>query len=637
VNDLCQPSAVSINAVRLRTPDGRYLQAVNGGGGGLFAVSVTAPSIWETFPFVLPAAWPLVSGSQIALDVCNANWDPAGLRVRVDHRTVTLRDGRKSPPLVTYEVGGPGTSVWVSGPFPAGYPAYPGDDPAERIFTLDKLVAGVPAPAGTPINSGDSVHVRITSNRGDTYFFRVADASSGAGVGGDGLNFRDPAIVFVAEFNEVRSGLGWRPAAVQCQTCAAVTVQVTGAAGTPIAGATAVAQVPGHPYQGTTGVNGQAALVDTSNRNCVPAGGVTVQVSADRYQDKSVGAQVPDSGALGVSLALDCTPVTGNVVDTTGHGVPGAVVMLRDANGNVLLDENGDPFQATTAADGSFGFNCVAHGFVQVWTLADPSQVNHTNVIGPPGWTNVTITVQPTCGNLVGQVIDADTRAPVPGATVTESGGRQATTDTNGQFRFTCVTPAGPDTVYATAPGHLPGSAQGIVPAAGDSAPVVIMLTPVTVVEIQVRLTWGPHPSDLDSHLSGPDQAGGRFHCFFQNMTPVPYVALDQDVKTGCGPETITIARTPPGPGGQFVAGDYHYWVHDYTTTTFVGSLAMVLISTADSQGTLTTIAQYDVAAATGDPTLDLWHVVDFTLDVNGTVVRTDVQTFVAGNSATVL
>jgi uncharacterized protein YfaP (DUF2135 family) len=635
VNDVCQPSPVSVNAVRLSTPDGRYLQAANGGGGLLIA-AFAAVNTWETFLFVAPAAWPLVSGSQVSLDVCNGNWDPAGLRVRVDHRTVTLPHGRKDPGLVTYEVGGPGTRVWVCGPFPAGYPAYPGDDPAERIFTLVKLDGRAPAPPGTPINPEDLVAVQINSNLGNTYYFRVASESDGAEVRGDGqLTEPDVFPIFVAEFNEVRSGLGWRPAAVQCQTCAAATAVVTRSAdGTPITGATAVALVPNHPYQGTTGADGRAALADTSGRTCVPAGGVAVQASADRYQDKSVSVLVPDSGAVEVPIALDCTPVSGTIVDTTGGGVPGVVVMLRDANQAVLLDENGKPFLATTAADGSFAFSCVRHGFVQVWTLADPSQVNHTMVIGPPGWTNVTIIIQQaTCGNLVGQVIDADTQGPISGAEVTESNGQRMPTDGSGGFRFECVRPAGPDTVYATDPGYQTGYAQGIVPTAGDSAPVIIKLTPVTTVAFQIRLTWGATPYDLDSHLSGPDQAGGRFHCYFDDMAPVSYVSLDQDVKTGYGPETITIERTPPGAGGQFVAGDYHYWVHDYTGPTFIDSDATVAISAVDGQGALTQIASYDVTAAAGYQTnatpYDLWHVVDFTLDANGTITRTDVQTFV--------
>src|SRR5829696_2153328 len=100
INGRCQETPVTINAVRLRTPDGRYLQAARGGGGLLVAANV-APGTSETFLFqvgdVTPTTtFPLTSGtvdeqgrpilgSLIALDVSNASWGPSGLRVRVDH------------------------------------------------------------------------------------------------------------------------------------------------------------------------------------------------------------------------------------------------------------------------------------------------------------------------------------------------------------------------------------------------------------------------------------------------------------------------------------------------------------------------------------------------------------------------
>src|SRR6266581_10306 len=145
---------MAINAIRLRTPDQpdgqgryRYLQAVNGGGGGLFAVRVASPTQWETFLFEPPTAWPLSSGNQLSMNLCNSNWDASGMLVRVDHGVhVFPRASRKDPPLVTYEIGGLGQAVWVTAGFPAGYPAYPGDDPMERIFDIIK-------PAGGGINS----------------------------------------------------------------------------------------------------------------------------------------------------------------------------------------------------------------------------------------------------------------------------------------------------------------------------------------------------------------------------------------------------------------------------------------------------------------------------------------------------
>ena len=156
------------------------------------------------------------------------------------------------------------------------------------------------------------------------------------------------------------------------------------------------------------------------------------------------------------------------------------------------------------------------------------------------------------------------------------------------------------------------------------------------MAEIQIRLDWGTQPSDLDSHLAGPDGAGTRFHCFFVNRTPVSFVDLDSDDTTSFGPETITIRRSPAGTG-QFVAGDYHYWVHNYSMTTFAGSNATVAISSADAQGALTMISTYSIANATGSLTNGLWHVVNLTIDANGNVTRADIETLQTGNSNTIL
>jgi hypothetical protein len=583
----------------------------------------------------------LGSGGSISLDLSNANFDPLGLRVRVEYNVINLPGTKKSPGLAHYEVGGPGARVLVSGPFQAGYAGYTGDDPGERIFAIVKMVGGVAAAPGTPINSGDLVVLRIDSNYGKTFFFRVTGTQSGAEVHGDGTALGQAGTVFTAEFNEARSGLGWRPSVIKCQSCAEVTVTVTRAAAgnPPVAGASVVAQVPNHPFQGITGSNGQTMLIDTANRKCIPDGNVPVQASANRHKTKTVTVQVPDTGTFAVSIQLDCTEVRGKVVDVNGNGVPGKYVYLRDASGSVILDENGNPYRTTTDANGNFVFTCVPHQWVEVWTTGlDPNQQGNKGVVPPEGWQNITLKLQAsTCGNLVGTVTDFDTGQPIAGATVTESGGRQTTTNANGEFSFQCVKPAGNNTVYASAPGYTEEFQVGVVPTTGNSNPVNIKLHRISVLEIQIRLDWGLQPSDLDAHLSGPDPAGGRFHCAWYAMTPVPYVQLDTDDTTALGPEIITIRRTPPTAAGVFQAGDYHYWVHNYNRTTFAGSNATVTVSAADAQGNLSQIARYDVVNATGSPTDWLWHVVDLTIDASGNVVRNDVQTFQAGDSSTVL
>jgi uncharacterized protein YfaP (DUF2135 family) len=168
----------------------------------------------------------------------------------------------------------------------------------------------------------------------------------------------------------------------------------------------------------------------------------------------------------------------------------------------------------------------------------------------------------------------------------------------------------------------------------GSNPAVSVALVPVnTTGDITIVLTWGAQPTDLDSHLSGPDRSGGRFHVYYnapQQPQPSPYASLDVDDTTGFGPETITIRRDPTT--GQFVPGEYHYWVHNFSTTPeFNVSAAHVTISKGGQQ-----LAAFDVANASGDPSLDIWRVANLTLDAAGNVTITPVQTFVSGTDTSV-
>ena len=82
-------------------------------------------------------------------------------------------------------------------------------------------------------------------------------------------------------------------------------------------------------------------------------------------------------------------------------------------------------------------------------------------------------------------------------------------------------------------------------------------LTPV-VKEFRIVLTWGAFPPDLDAHLSGPRPAGGTFHIWWRNKTPIGgRNFLDRDDQHSYGPETITIYKPAPGI--------YTYAVHNYS------------------------------------------------------------------------
>lgn len=74
---------------------------------------------------------------------------------------------------------------------------------------------------------------------------------------------------------------------------------------------------------------------------------------------------------------------------------------------------------------------------------------------------------------------------------------------------------------------------------------------------LRIILSWGESPSDLDSHLTGPDGMGGRFHMYYMNKTPIESILLDVDETSSYGLETTKII--------SFTEGTYRYSVFNYS------------------------------------------------------------------------
>lgn len=252
-------------------------------------------------------------------------------------------------------------------------------------------------------------------------------------------------------------------------------------------------------------------------------------------------------------------------------------------------------------------------------TLIGPS-TGGGSVPGPEGF-----------GTITGTVVDAQTNAPLADATVSVTGtGLSTTTDASGSFTIADV-PAGGRTVVAALAGFVETSRELIVV---DGAVTEISIGMLQIGaggdNVAAVLSWGPDPRDLDLHMSGPDGAGGRFHAYFNNETPVPHVFLDLDDRTSFGPETMTVR---PAESGNYVPGDYHVWVHNFSGEMTLGqSSATVTLFAGGSQ-----IAQYPVGAATGDSAQRIWLVVNFTVTEAGAITNINVQqTFADGSSGTV-
>jgi PKD repeat protein len=190
-------------------------------------------------------------------------------------------------------------------------------------------------------------------------------------------------------------------------------------------------------------------------------------------------------------------------------------------------------------------------------------------------------------GTLTGQVTDAFNGQPIAGAEVSVAG-LSAITDNGGNYtienipagmlnadflanvtsgeaplavNFTDASGDGTNTVTCSKPDYITYINNNITIPQGGSLTLNISLSP-TLATGQMRfvINWGAEPTDLDSHLNTPEIEGATHHVYFSNpgsATSAPYAALDHDITTGYGPETITIY--------DFFSGTYQYYIYNYS------------------------------------------------------------------------
>jgi hypothetical protein len=225
-------------------------------------------------------------------------------------------------------------------------------------------------------------------------------------------------------------------------------------------------------------------------------------------------------------------------------------------------------------------------------------------------------------GTLSGVITNASNGLPIAGATEQVVGGGSATTNASGAYTIAGVA-AGARTVQSSAPGFT-SRTDPVSVAAGVTTTFSTSLVPASAGgNITIVLTWGALPTDLDSHLVGPMLPSGRFHMFYANPNPVPYVSLDHDVTNSFGPETTTITTS----GGSFVPGTYNYYVNNYSMNPADFSVSNAIVSIFQNGAQL---AQFLVGGATGGAASANWSVFSFVLTgtPTGQIAITTVQQF---------
>jgi hypothetical protein len=217
-------------------------------------------------------------------------------------------------------------------------------------------------------------------------------------------------------------------------------------------------------------------------------------------------------------------------------------------------------------------------------------------------------------------VVDANGN-PVPNAHVFLRGsgyGADGFTGSDGVIHFATVVG---DTIRVRAEKGILKSTEITETAASTRGTFKDNTITLTPPRISTTLTWGINPHDLDAHMTGPTEAGGRFHVWYSNkgsLDSAPYCALDTDDTSSYGPENITVTKLIPGV--------YRFSVHNYSGQ---GTFPM-----ENSGATINLIAPGGIIRRYTIPTNNstngnTWVVFELTADAQGNVTIADINNFV--------
>lgn len=275
-----------------------------------------------------------------------------------------------------------------------------------------------------------------------------------------------------------------------------------------------------------------------------------------------VGCDAADPIASSVTVA-------GVVLNTFGQPLGDATVLINSADGT-------DGTTATTAQDGTYTAS-VPPGVYSLGVTARGYVAGaQTMTIGEAGTTTANYTMNGPA-KLVGQVVNAATGQGQ--ANVTLQCVRQnldgSFPDPLARYDFSVQSdpegnltvfgaPYGPMRCHASGPGFDARVFEVSLLRDGETGiPPVVIVPPPPDGALRVVLTWGQDPNDLDSHLSGPDGNGGRYHVYYANRS-YGQTNLDVDDVSSFGPETITIF-----PTGE---GAYRYSVFNFSNQSTTGA-----------------------------------------------------------------
>ena len=327
--------------------------------------------------------------------------------------------------------------------------------------------------------------------------------------------------------------------------------------------------------------------------------------------------------------------IKGSILDNESDTLSGVSVTFVKSDttvGTVTSDADGE-FYKSSLSSGDYTLTYTKSSYIN--TTMSATLANNYETLRVATVTQLSDTC--STGAISGTIKDAVSNSGVTDVSLSARSGlnttsgtvvKTGTTDSSGNYSLNSMS-AGWYTVETSKSGYS-AAPNFYVYSCGDnvSSQDATITTTLSSGSMRIILSWNT-TKDLDSHLTGPDNASGKFHVYYAQDKF--YYAKNTSSCSGCsdsqisdnvtqdvdsqsrGPETITISTVR--------SGTYRYYVHNYTNKgtnnkRLFKSGASVTVYYSGLSNNPTT---FNVPSGNGD----LWTVFNFNTNSGLTEVGT--------------
>jgi len=364
---------------------------------------------------------------------------------------------------------------------------------------------------------------------------------------------------------------------------------------------------------------------------------------ASDYEKSGYSPSVPSGSGI----------IKGTVLDNASDALSGVSVTFAKSGttSSAVTTEDNGTYSKTSLSSGNYTLTYTKSGYLEMSQSAELTADNETLTVATvkqfPDTCASTGTISGTFKDAVDDSVVSDVSLSVRSGLNTTTGTiiKTATTDSSGNYSLSSMS-AGWYTIQFSKSGYISGNFN-VYSCGSVGNQDASISTSLATGTMRIVLHWGANSglTIVDSHLTGPDNASGRFHIYWPNgkreffyykndqtcsgctaSQKSDNVTLDKDDTSAPGTETVTI------PTDSWRSGTYRYSAHDYTTGRSAGYASSTKFAESGTtvkvyyNGTETT---YNVPNSAGN----LWTV--FTIDGSSKVVTTvNSMSAVAGTSA---